>query len=101
MRAKGLGNMTATRDEIYKAIEAERNYQDEKWGFNPHEVGAWILIMESELAEAKEAWVKHPGNEEALREVLQVISVGVACIEQHCVVERVAQHAEGGGGSEG
>ena len=44
--------------------------------------------MESELAEAKEAWVHNGGNEEALREILQVVATGVACLEQHGIVER-------------
>lgn len=76
---------------IYHAIERERLYQDQKWGTlaeHPHEVGAWITLMRRELAEAEEAWCTQRGDAAALREILQVIAVGVACLEQHGIVER-------------
>lgn len=34
------------------------------------------------------AWVKHDGSREALKEILQVVAVGAACLEQHGVVEQ-------------
>ena len=76
---------------ILPAIRRERDYQDNKWGTiesNPHSIYEWIGIMERELAEAKDAFFKRPSESEMLREVLQVVSVGVACLEQHGVVER-------------
>lgn len=76
---------------IIAAIDRERAYQDNKWGTiqeHPHDVAAWILIMRSELAEAEQGWVKGNGDRDALAEILQVIAVGVACLEQHGVVER-------------
>lgn len=44
--------------------------------------------MEGELAEAKQAWIKGNTDFEALKEILQVIAVGVSCLEQHGVIER-------------
>lgn len=47
-----------TTATIYRAIKAERRYQDVVHGTieeNPHTVGEWLLIMESELNEAKRA----------------------------------------------
>ena len=44
--------------------------------------------MQAELDEAKQAWVKNPGDGPALTEILQVISVGVACLEDHPIHER-------------
>ena len=79
------------RLSIYEAITRERQYQDKKWGhitFHPHSVGEWLLIIESELEEAKHAWVKSPNDAEALEELLQVITTGVACLEQHGIIER-------------
>lgn len=73
---------------IANAIHRERKFQQEKWGDNSHEVGAFLLIMQKELQEAVEAWVENSGDREALLEILQVISVGVACLEQHGIVER-------------
>ncbi len=69
--------------DVYKAIARERNYQKHKWGNNPHAVGEWLLIMQAELDEAKQAWVENQGDNAALEEILQVVSVGVACMEQH------------------
>jgi len=79
---------------IFDAIDRERDYQLCKWGPRgnnryEHSVGEWLLIIESELEEAKEAWVRL-GVREALEEVLQVASVAVACMEEHGVVERLS-----------
>jgi len=79
------------REDIFQAILRERNYQDKKWGDvieYPHTVFEWIGIMERELAEAKEAFFQRPAEEKMLEEILQVVAVGVACIEQHGIVER-------------
>lgn len=76
------------RQEIFEAVGRERDYQDAKWESNPHTVGEWLLIVESELQEAKEAWCKNGGDRAALIELLQVIAVGVAALEQHGAIER-------------
>lgn len=78
-------------DAIFEAVKRERAYQDAKWGTieaHPHDVPGWILIMQSELNEAVEEWVHNGGDAEALREILQVVATGVACLEQHGIVER-------------
>jgi len=79
------------RQHIWEAIDAERLYQNKKVLENnwkeQKSVGEWLLIMEAELAEAKHSWIKS-GKIEALEEVLQVVSVGVACLECCGVVER-------------
>jgi hypothetical protein len=78
-------------DEVFQAITRERIYQDVKWGTlaqHPHTVGEWLLIVEAELNEAKQGWVKGKGDAEALRELVQVAAVVVAALEQHGVVER-------------
>lgn len=80
-----------TREEIFNAIARERDYQGTKWG-HIHDkglsIGDWILIMEAELAEAKQGFVKSGDVDDSLLEILQVISVGVACLEQLGLVER-------------
>ncbi len=81
--------MNNKQDDIFQAILKERNYQDEKWGWlDKRSVQGWLLVMESELNEAKEAWVKTGLDELALREILQTIAVGVACLEEHGIFER-------------
>lgn len=82
---------TSQYDAIFAAIVHEREYQTRKWGRiaeHPHEVAGYIALMQSELAEAHQAWCKGRFGVDDLREVLQVIAVGVACLEQHGVRER-------------
>lgn len=46
------------RGPVYEAIDHERRYQNAKWGSieeRPHTVGEWLLIIEGELEEAKQA----------------------------------------------
>lgn len=72
--------------EVAKLIQAEREYQDKKWGTleeHPHEVGAWLTILRLELQEAEEAWVSNEGDRMALAEIVQVCAVAWACLEQH------------------
>ena len=87
--------------DIDFAIRSERSYQDQKWGSiskHPHSVMEWIAIMEAELAEAKEAWVKGADNHTVLQEITQLVATGVACMTQHGAydrfVGRVADHLD-------
>ena len=76
---------------IENAIAGERAYQDRKWGSpheHPHEVGAWLTIMRHKLLDAEAAWTHGLDDHDALKEVLKVVAVGVACLEQHGVVTR-------------
>jgi NTP pyrophosphatase (non-canonical NTP hydrolase) len=73
-------------EDIIQAIDIERAYQDKRWGtiqMRPHTVGEWLLIMQGELDEAIQAWQKGTTDTAALEEILQVVTVGVACMEQH------------------
>lgn len=86
-----LTRLSRVENDIWAAICRERDYQDEKWGdihTNPHSIFEWIGIMEKELQEAKAAYFQRPANNQMLQEVLQVVSVGVACMEQHGIIER-------------
>lgn len=82
--------MSDVRQEIYDAISRERDYQDSKWGVahdSQHTVAEFILIIESKLSDAKRAWMKQ-GDAESLCEILQAVSVGVACLEVYGCHER-------------
>ncbi len=72
---------------IHQAIANERAFQKTKYPDSEHDLMTWIRIMAKELAEAEHALIKEP-RENALREILQVIAVGYAALEQHGVVER-------------
>lgn len=81
---------------ILKAVMAERKFQDEKYGTidkgGGHELGAWLIIIESELNEAKKALVhggskKASGRDSIRAELVQVAAVCFAALEQHGVSE--------------
>ena len=71
--------------EILSAVQREVDYGFQKYP-HEHSVGEYLLIMEKELSEAKAAWLKN--DCEALREILQVVAVGVAAMIDHGVEER-------------
>lgn len=74
--------------DVCDAIARERDYQLANRNFQ-HDIGAWLTVLRVELAEAEQAWAKrHPDKAPALREVLQVAAVAVACLQQHGVYER-------------
>ncbi len=90
--------MTTDRElflhDLSLAMGRERVWQEQKHGTieeRPHTVGEYLLIMERELLEAKEAWCTDPhvsADTHTLEEILQVITVGAACLEQHGIVDR-------------
>lgn len=83
--------MTQKRNEIFEAIEREREYQDLKAVKNGWQkekrIAEFLLVMRAEIAEAEEAWLKKT-HDEIMREILQVVSVGVAAMEVHGLFER-------------
>jgi hypothetical protein len=84
------------RQEVYKRLDGERDYQDERWGTRrtlegtPDEekpVAEWINYMEFHLAKAKEK-VYYLKTEEALAEIRKVSALGVRAMEIHGCPER-------------
>lgn len=74
--------------ELMGAIMREMDHQDAK-GYSPtHTVEGWVLIMQKEMREVLDAWCTNRGDEAALSEVLQVVTVGMRCLMEHGVVER-------------
>lgn len=80
------------RQEVYKVIDGERTYQDNKWGDkshdNSHEVEAWILYMEHNLVKARIAISTQAGSQGGLEHLRKVVALGIACFEVHGVPER-------------
>jgi hypothetical protein len=74
-------------DEVYAAITAERNYQDNKWGTiaeHPQSIPGYLLIIRKELEEAENGWMKNVrGRDSALAELIQIAAVAVAALQQH------------------
>lgn len=72
--------MKATKEQLYAAIERERDYQERKWPRDgkPLDIYGRMIVAHEELREARLAYCKHTSNDEALRELLQVVAVGVS-----------------------
>lgn len=69
---------------IFTAMMKEQDYQVAKWGNNPHSISEWLHIMHHELLEA----AMGASEAEMLREILQVMTVGLSCLIDHGVIER-------------
>lgn len=78
------------RQEIYEAINRERDYQDTVWGRGhdeAHNLPAWLLIMRHLLLEAETTWL-NGGPGESQRKLLQAVATGVAAMEVCGLYER-------------
>lgn len=96
------------RGDIFDAIQKERDFQDGKYGpvLYPafpigslpiqgpggHELAAWMLVIEKELEEAKDACIhggaNQPKGRNSIRaELVQIAAVCVAALEQHGLEE--------------
>lgn len=76
------------QNRVFDHIQDERLYQDLKWGAKkPQSLPGYLLIMQSELQEAIDGWMKdrEEPRQSTLEEILQVVAVGVACLETYGV----------------
>ena len=92
-------NATIDQVGILGAVLSERQFQDEKYGpvrdpitqidgSGSHSIGEWILLLEAELNEVKLALIKGGSGRNSLRsELIQVIALGFAALEQHGTVD--------------
>lgn len=67
------------------AIHQELEHQRQKWGNDkPQSLPGFLLILESELAEAKHGWIKNlKGRNSPLAEVVQIAAVALACLARY------------------
>lgn len=80
------------REDVYKLIDGERDYQNERWNVNTTETGgrhddpmAWIGFMEDYLAEAKHILSRNSKQVSyplAMDIIRKVTGMGVAAMEQ-------------------
>ena len=76
------------REEVYRAIDKERDHQDLKWNADVHSTGDWIVFMRTYLTQAETRLSKESKTEGALEEIRKVVALGVACMEQNGIVNR-------------
>jgi hypothetical protein len=81
----------ATPDlHILGAVLRERRYQDSTHGspgIHPHTPREWLAIMRAKLEDAESAWM-HQNDRAMMNELLKVVSVGWAAMQQCGAVER-------------
>lgn len=90
------------RDDVYAALDIEREYQQRLWGEDgsrrppfpvagegpKHSVGNWIVFMRHYLRRAEDNLTTKSGHYDALDELRKVAALAVACFEQHGVPGR-------------
>ena len=77
------------REDVYKIIDSERDYQESQWAGHNHEVGAYLTMLRYYLTDAERAWTKNNGDGPALDVIRKIGSIAVACMEEHGVEKRV------------
>lgn len=81
-----------TREEVYKALDSEREYQNKLWGGHAHDnfnsVGDFLTYIDMYLTRAKEQYTTVAGHGAALEMLRKVTALGVACFEIHGVPKR-------------
>lgn len=75
----------ATRQEVYEAIDTERDYQD-RLGANRTDgrqqtVGEYLTMMRHYMNKADEAWTNNPGDAAALEVIRKIGGIAVRCME--------------------
>lgn len=83
-------NESCVLTSVFPAIVNERHYQLEKYGEdgNKHELLTWISLIEQEINEAKKAFFSDGNSRLVLQELLQAITIGIACLENNLTIER-------------
>lgn len=84
--------MKAYRWQVYSAIDDERDYQDnlgpDRTDGSDKSVGDYLVIMDHYLRTAQSAFTLSPGTQQARRDILKIVAIGVRCLEEHGVVTR-------------
>lgn len=76
------------RKDVYAVVDAERDYQDNKWGKDKEQsLPGYLLIMQKEINEAVAGWIKDDSTRRntPLEEIVQVVATGVKCLEVYGV----------------
>jgi hypothetical protein len=85
-------NEHPTRQQVYAAIDTERDYQDSlppnRTDGRQHTVGDYILMMEEYVALARVSWVNQSGDYAALDVIRKVAGIAVRCMEEHGAINR-------------
>lgn len=79
--------MVATREEVYKAIDSERDYQDSKWNASTyHSLYEWLVYLQDYLTEGIHQASRLPDKQRFPLVLDTVRKIGAMCVsamEQH------------------
>ena len=82
---------TATRAEVYAALDSERNYQDSRWNSSTtesegiHSLSEWSVYMQDYLHEMQHVLSREAtqtATPKALHIIRKITGMGVAAMEQ-------------------
>lgn len=81
-----------TRQEVYAAIDAERDYQDAlpstRTDGLPHTVGDYITMLAYYQQQLVMNWTLYAGDYRALDAMRKIAGIAVHCMEDHGVIPR-------------
>lgn len=85
--------MPATREEVFAAINGERDYQDQKWvkPEHSHSVTEYLVYMRDYIEEALHTLSREDNSTaipKALHGVRKITTLGVACMEENGALRR-------------
>jgi len=81
-----------SREEVYQAIDSERDYQDSRWNENTttsggyHSPAEWLVYMQDYLREAFSQASRHADPESrvmVMNTLRKITAMGVAAMEQN------------------
>ena len=85
-----------TRQEVYKLIDGERDYQDSFISNTdnnrsegiPHQVAGYVVMINHYVQKLNQAWTENAGCEKALDVVRKIAGIAVHCMEDYGAPER-------------
>jgi len=84
----------ATRQQVFDAIDTEREYQKAKWGEPNHEIDAFVAYIVGYANELVKV-ASHTDNvDQRLAFIRKVTTLGVAAMEQHGAPKRTEAEME-------
>ena len=82
------------REDVYKVLDGERDYQDSKWGVQTDQgkrTENFIVYMQAYLNQAVNDITFNKGDEKALDTLRKVVGLGIACFEINGVPKRTSK----------
>lgn len=84
--------MKSTRQEVYKVLDGERDYQDsytkDKNYDDNHSTAEHLVLLRTYLSKAEESWCHNHGDQEALRQIRKIAGIAVRCMEENGAISR-------------